>query len=398
METVAEAIDHSAFVISCISDAYKRDNHCQSEIEYAFHSKRFILPLIVRKESTIDGWLSPIMNRNFAVDIGTVDFKTASSLLMKEINQHYKTRLSYVKSRGITPVNGQQILPSSTSFINDRQSPVHPYPRPTTPASTPTIIYRQEQIANRSNSRPTTPGMVPSLIKTLPTNVAIGQGQLSDEYAKRNTSDSRYRSMPTNTWKKDDVLDFLYDTNLYAMMPLCESMGGEAFIRLFQMCQAKPSRLYDRLNEELHSRFKGSFLPMGTYTQFLIEMDGLLGPALATYPALLPPPPKITNRLGNIGQLQPSPVQPSPIPSMYSTASAHSMQTMTPTEGIQGSGTRVVERAVFRPASIVGRPYNFVVESVQESTALLRQVERYGTQLLLLDEKAQQHRVMNGSH
>ncbi|CAF4551077.1 unnamed protein product, partial [Rotaria magnacalcarata] len=49
MEAVADAIENSEFVIICTSDSYKRDNHCQAEIEYAFNSKRSLIPLFLRQ-------------------------------------------------------------------------------------------------------------------------------------------------------------------------------------------------------------------------------------------------------------------------------------------------------------------------------------------------------------
>jgi hypothetical protein len=90
--------------------------------------------------------------------------------------------------------------------------------------------------------------------------------------------------------------------------------------------------------------------------------------------------------------------QRQPIPRSSTVSSNHS-KTATPVESMSGTTTsrnlRFVERAIYRPASNIARPYNFIIESVEESTALLDQVQRYGNQLLFLDETAQQNREIN---
>lgn len=99
---------------------------------------------------------------------------------------------------------------------------------------------------------------------------------LPNEYLNRDTSQSTYRSSSIEQWTKMDVLDFLYDINLYYMMPICELMTGLGLMKLFRICQTKPSRFYSQLNEELMSRFNGLHLPIGIFTQFLSEIDHLI--------------------------------------------------------------------------------------------------------------------------
>jgi hypothetical protein len=242
-----------------------------------------------------------------------------------------------------------------------------------------------------------------ALPSSTPTNVPK-QLSLLKEYMNRKSDNSKYRNLSINAWSNNDVLDFLSDLNLYPMMPLCESMSGKALTRLFRMCQAKPSRLYGQLNEELRIRFKGLTLPMGVYTQFLIEMDGLVGP---TPESLLPVSPSKSKRLEHIlytplsFQQQSEEIRSSSRPSIRSIASPGGSKSATPVQITSRTTTplqtRIVERAIFRPASSIGRPYNFIVESVEESTEVLQQVERYGPQLLSLDDSARQYRQINSS-
>lgn len=93
-----------------------------------------------------------------------------------------------------------------------------------------------------------------------------------EQYINRNTNDSIYRLVPIRKWTHKDVLDFLHDYKLYLMMPLCEALNGRGLEKLFRICQKKPTKLYEQLNEELGSRLTER-LPMGVFTQFLSEVE-----------------------------------------------------------------------------------------------------------------------------
>jgi hypothetical protein len=302
---------------------------------------------------------------------------------------------------------------TSVNIEKNQQQPMNSvtrasWPNAVPPVASAAVVQQQEQqqqqqqqrTPSRANSRSTTPGALPV---TLQTN-GWQQPRLPEQYTNRNTHNSTYRGISMNAWRNNDVLDYLFDSHLYPMMPLCESMSGKALLRLFRMCQRKPSRVYDQLNEELRMRFNGLALSMGVYTQFLIEMDSLVGPALDALPPRHDSTPKIMERVifmpHTIQQQQrPIATQPSPAPSVPSSISSLQSKTMTPVDILSGTttprSTRLVERAIYRPASNVGRPYNFIIESVEEPNALLDQVQRYGEQLLLLDETNHYHREIN---
>jgi hypothetical protein len=394
METITSAISSSAIVLLCLSDSYRRDNQCRAEAEFAVHSKRYLLPVLVRHGCRLDGWLRSVVEKTPSINFATSEFPNASAILLKEIPSQYRMNLVAPQPRTKTPV------PTAASLSNgfDRQSQEKTIVPLKSRPPTPSGPDRPPQIPPKGRSRPVSPVM--PIASKPPLSNGVEPTRLPDAYMKRDTTDSRYRSIPINNWSKKDILDFFYDANLHAMMPVCESMTGQGLSQLFRMCQSKPSRLYRQLNEELRERFKGYTLPMGIYTQFLIEMEGLIGPAPDAYPALLPPHPNSyrvpipnTNPThANIGQA-------SPVSSIGSAVSRSRSRLLTPIEPASGSTTpqrsRVIERAVFRPASTVGRPYNFIVESIQESTVVLQQVERFGAQLLLLDAKAREHRERN---
>ena len=218
---------------------------------------------------------------------------------------------------------------------------VNPYPQHGSTIPVPYVSIVQQQRAPALPARPATNGQAPQ---------AIGQPSAFEEYTRRTTRDSTYRSMPVHLWTNKDVLDFLFDSNLQPMMPLCESMVGQDFTRFSRSCQVDASRLYDQLNAALRSRFQGLTLPMGTFTQFLTKIDSVVGPAHGGVPPIQPVVPNaVTSIL--------------PIPA--NTEPLNIQSSRSPVNSSPGSGRRIIERAAFRPDSNNARPYNFVVEVLE---------------------------------
>ena len=116
-------------------------------------------------------------------------------------------------------------------------------------------------------------------------------------YTHRNTTRSIYRSLPINAWTSKDILDFLFDQKLYAMMPLCELMSGPAFIRFYQMSQEASNQLFEHLSKELSTRFNGLVLPSSVYSQFLTVLNSLLGKPADAAPTNPPARQKIIERV-----------------------------------------------------------------------------------------------------
>ena len=219
MQAMADAVEHSEFILLCMSDSYKRSAYCQAEAEYAFRCKRHLLPCIVRQGYRADGWLGIVIGSRIYVDFGRLEFKDACELLIKEIGLQRENKGTVDEWTG-----------------------------------------NKGHMFERIES-------VDELVQT------IEKSKFPNEYLKRNTSHSTYRSVSIDRWMRKDVLDYLYDVNLYHMMPICELMTGPGLIKLFRICQTKASQFYRQLNEELRSRFNGLHLPIGVFTQFLSEME-----------------------------------------------------------------------------------------------------------------------------
>ncbi|CAF2346304.1 unnamed protein product [Rotaria sp. Silwood2] len=231
---------------------------------------------------------------------------------------------------------------------------------------TPVSMKKQEGMQRHLNSR-----SYPHPFHELP--------RLPEEYTNRKTNNSRYRTVPINLWDDTDVLDFLFDSRLHAMMPLCESISGKALIRLFRMCQEKPRRLYNQLNDELRDRFNGLNLPLGVYAEFLIEMDYLVGLTPATIPEIPISRVKDEER----ATFRPRTVQEEPIsmqrslrPLLDITVSRSLSHSGLPAETLPGTtasnNRSFLERSFLQSPSAPGRPYMLILESIEESTLVLQ--------------------------
>jgi len=336
MQAMADAVENTDFVILCMSDSYKRSVYCQAEAEYAFRCKRRLLPIVVRQGYRADGWLGLIIGSRIYVDFGRLEFKKACELILKEITLQRENQLN------------------NAGAISEKGS--HELPHDIAPGTS-------------------------SMIKT------IDQINLPDEYMNRKTIKSTYRSIEVGQWTKKDILDYLYDTGLHHMMPICELMTGHGLIKLFRICQTKPSRLYSQLNDELTSRFTGLHLPIGIFTQFLSEMDRLIDSSSVeaieqdesdSKSSSSPPPPtspivthipKTSSSNSLLEPLRKSSIQLSSISSPVQTTSPTVTTIQTSTN------VQITEQTAYRTESIV-------TQSSQESVSILSKQ----TELTLIDE------------
>lgn len=233
MQAMANAVENSEFVIMCMSDSYKRSAYCQAEAEYAFRCKRCLLPVIIRQGYRPDGWLGLLLASRIYIDFARLEFVKACQLLLKEIKLQ---RGDHHESGSIS------------------------------------IEHYNDEDRNDSNQQLTSGNK-----EVLETKLIerINKSKLPEKYVTRNTIKSKYRLVPTEQWETNDVLDFLYDSNLHFMMPLCELMTGHGLIKLYHMCQTSPHRFYSQLNKEFSSRFNDMYLPIGLFTQFISEIERL---------------------------------------------------------------------------------------------------------------------------
>jgi hypothetical protein len=317
MSAMAEAVENSEFVLICMSDSYKQSTYCQAEAEYAFGCKRRLLPLIVRPGYRADGWLGFMMGSRIYVDFGFFDFDKACEKLMNEISLQRK-----------------RPLPSKAAPATQQAKPVE------TTASVAEKVKIPATPTKLENSR--------SRIKP--------SGILPDIFLKRNTA-FHFQQKPIDQWVEPDVLDFLFNHRLNAMMPLCESMDGPALLKLYKMSNSHSNRTYNSLNDELTETYDIR-LPIAVFTRFLSIIERAL-------PKPQPPPIKII----------PPPPQPPPITELpFSSA-------QPPISLRQLDGESSVQVSVASRYS----PFDIVVTSNTPALELLEMVERCVPQIRALE-------------
>ena len=57
LEAMAKAVENAAVVLVCVSQRYKESINCRSEAEYAYKLNKDIIPLMMQRNYTADGWL-----------------------------------------------------------------------------------------------------------------------------------------------------------------------------------------------------------------------------------------------------------------------------------------------------------------------------------------------------
>ena len=251
-----------------------------------------------------DGWLGFMIGSRIYVDFGRFDFETACDKLMTEISLQRK-----------------EMLPSKNA-----QAKPHAKPSPLPGNLNSISISHREKPAMKLDSK------------------VLGL------YMRRKVS-TNFTQKSLEQWTESDVLDFLSNQRLTALMPLCETMDGRALVQLYKMCTARSNRAYTLLNHELKSIYKIN-LPIGTYTRFLSAMEQRVN----VVPKKLPPKP---------------PPKPPSIPPIVKTRNESK-----PVPYIQ---QRIVNTASYDTLPPISNPrYDIEITSDASALQILRAVERYG--------------------
>ncbi|CAF3716287.1 unnamed protein product [Adineta steineri] len=226
MSAMADAVENSEFIVMCMSDSYKQSTYCQAEAEYAFSCKRRLIPLIMRPKYKPDGWLGFMIGSRMYVDFGKFDFETGCQKLLTEISRQSKRPIpSKIKSENQNE-QSNDIVPNKTKIITSHHN------KPSIDNNDTNVLYIHTKRKPMSN----------------------------------------FNRKPLYLWTESDVLDFLSLEHLIQLMPLCETMNGQALIQLYKMCTSQGTKMYILLNEELNSTFKLK-LPIGVFTKFLSSIE-----------------------------------------------------------------------------------------------------------------------------
>ena len=86
IEAMARAVENASVVLICVSQKYKQSPNCRSEAEYAYQLRKDIIPLMMQRDYTPDGWLGIILGTRLWIDFRN-DYKlsTSAEKLLKEL-------------------------------------------------------------------------------------------------------------------------------------------------------------------------------------------------------------------------------------------------------------------------------------------------------------------------
>ncbi|XP_064644563.1 uncharacterized protein LOC135498267 [Lineus longissimus] len=86
LEAMALAVEKAVVVILCVSQRYKDSPNCRSEAEYTYRLRRSIVPLILQKDYTPDGWLGMMVGTKLYFDFSDENnFDFAVDGLIREL-------------------------------------------------------------------------------------------------------------------------------------------------------------------------------------------------------------------------------------------------------------------------------------------------------------------------
>ena len=88
MQTIAEAIEQSQYILICISDSYCISPYCQSEAQYAFEKRRVLIPIKVQTNYKPQGWLALTLSGRMYVDFTKMNFDNAYAQLLAQFQHH----------------------------------------------------------------------------------------------------------------------------------------------------------------------------------------------------------------------------------------------------------------------------------------------------------------------
>ena len=85
MQVLADAIDRSALVLICYSEAYKRSGYCRMESEYAFKQKKPLIFVRLERSYEPDGWLGFFLGNSIYYDVSGTLFERRAAALAEDL-------------------------------------------------------------------------------------------------------------------------------------------------------------------------------------------------------------------------------------------------------------------------------------------------------------------------
>lgn len=120
MERMAEGVEHSEFLIICMSSTYANSSACQSEATYAKTIKRLLIPIQLEENFTPRGWLGIIVTDCHRVSFTKQSFDDAYRELVEQISRHRQSiqKVPTIKTVAPGPIHKHTSPPSADQLAS----------------------------------------------------------------------------------------------------------------------------------------------------------------------------------------------------------------------------------------------------------------------------------------
>ncbi len=193
IERMAEAIEQARFILICMSSNYKNSINCKAEAEYAFSRKSNIVPLIVEPHYKADGWLGFLAGSKIYVDFADKEGE--------EFDKAYEALIAELRRNGLDDIEEDE---------QDKTTPTATESKPEEVKKEPEEVKEPEPPAIQTRNY-----------------LYVG---------------------PAPMWNDENVKEFLIDNQLDQLIPICQSMDGEALIEFHRSCETTPDKIYGLIN------------------------------------------------------------------------------------------------------------------------------------------------------
>lgn len=83
IDSMANAVENSALILMCYSEAYKTSPNCQREAQYAEKLKKTIVPLRLQSKYNPDGWLELLINEHLYFDLSNPELEINDPIIQQ---------------------------------------------------------------------------------------------------------------------------------------------------------------------------------------------------------------------------------------------------------------------------------------------------------------------------
>ncbi|CAF3802895.1 unnamed protein product [Rotaria socialis] len=268
IESMAEAIENSKFVLLCMSSNYKKSINCKAEAEYAFNQHSKIIPLIVEPKYKADGWLGFMAGSKIYVDFADKEdeeFEKAYNLLIEELKRNGLDDKDEDQEK-----KADQTGTNTASKKEDSKKSEESEKKEDSKKS-----EESEKKEDSKKSEESEEKEEPNKKEEAKKSVESEKTEMPQKPEKVAIQTRQYLNIPeASMWSNQHVLEFLIDKKLDPLIPICESMDGEALIEFHESCKTMPD-IRDIL---LKGSNEQQAVPLGTLFNFISKLNKSLPP------------------------------------------------------------------------------------------------------------------------